>query len=239
MIVCGANTSLTELRNVELEVPKKAGGFWKGVKHSTLVECILGDLIGRGWKVLDMKFALSKDKADLAAGFELEIPDLPDLPGQRYSLGMLTSNALRRPIKLTSGTRIMCCNNGMCTGDILLNQRHTKKMDLAAGLESAIGEFHERCGEIPALVEGYRNRELVANEADHILMELGRAGTMSWAKVGVVDEQFRNPPYEDHGTGTSWTMLNAFTEVVKQYNPLRQMDMITEFRQQLPIATAV
>jgi len=238
--VLGKNITLEELHAVELKRPDFAGQRWQGFQHGELVDIIVDEINSRKWKVNEMKFTLSEDQADLAGAFDISIPALPSIPGQEYSLGFLTSNAQRRALKMVVGTKVLCCTNGMATGEIVLNLKHTHTNEdiLCDAIGGAASRYLEKAREIPAMIERLRQRELPQAQASDLLMQAGHAKLLPWARIGKVDEEFRHPTFAEHGKNTSWSLLNAFTYVVKEQNPLSQMDRMNRFREMLPLADA-
>lgn len=236
--VYGANITLEQLHEVEVKRPEFAGDRWCGFQHGELVDIIVDEIRSRSWKVNDMKFSLSQDQADLAGAFDISIPNLPQIPGQEYSLGFLTSNMQRTALKMVVGTTVRCCTNGMATGEIVLNLKHTNTNTdaLCDEIGGAATRYFEKAREIPLLVERMRERTLNVAEASDLLMQAGHAKLMPWARIGQVDSEFRNPTFGEHGKGTSWALLNAFTYIVKAQNPMGQMDRMNRFRELLPLA---
>jgi len=238
--VYGENITLEQLHKVEVQRPSFAGRRWHGFQHGELVDIITDEIRSRGWKIAEMKFSLSEDEADLAGAFQLTIPKLEAIPGQDYSLGFLTSNAQRRALKMVVGTQVTCCTNGMATGEIILNLKHTNTNEevLCDEIGNAAGRYLSKASEIPVLVNRLKERELPRAEASDLLLQAGHAKMLPWARIGKVDEEYRNPTFAEHGADTSWALLNAFTYVVKEQNPMGQMDRMNRFRELLPLATA-
>ena len=136
--VCNTNARLDEVQQVEVKRPESAGRVWQGISHRKLTETLMEDMLGRGWVINSMAFNLSKDKADLAGAFDITLPNLDAPKGQMFSLGFLTSNAMRKPLKFVVGTRVFVCNNGMATGEIILSHKHTFRFDLEFKVDSEL-----------------------------------------------------------------------------------------------------
>lgn len=228
--------TIETVRQIELVTPRGAGRVWQGIPHGELCDTISDEVRSRGWKVTDAQFHVSKDQADMAAAFALSIPDIDAPEGQTFSLGLLTSNAMRRTLKIVVGTNVRVCNNGMATGEVVLRAKHTTGFDLIGNVEHAITAYEEKIRAIPALVAKMRETELPPDSAEHILMEAGRAGMMPWSRIGKVDEEYRHPTFAEHGKGTAWALMQAFTYIVKDNPPQFQMDQMNAFRRLLPIA---
>jgi len=236
--VYGIPTSLDELRRIPLVRPEKAGCRWKGVQHGEAVDAIIDETSTRGWSIGDMKFSLNKDNTELAGGMDLVIPEIDPPDGQRFSLGILTSNARTRAMRLYVGTMISICNNGMATGEMILTRKHERTFNFVEELEPALDSYFLAAKQIPLMVERLKETKIGPSEAEHILMEAGRRKLMPWAHIGLVDKEFRLPRHADHGSGTSWALLQSFTEIVKRSPPRMQMDAMNSFRDMLPLAVA-
>jgi hypothetical protein len=236
--VIGADITLEQLHQVEVKEPANVGGRWQGFQHGQLVCIIMDEIRARGWKINDMQFAMSKDEADLAGAFALSIPKIESIAGQDYSLGFLTSNAQRRALKMVVGTRVACCCNGMVTGEIILNLKHTRTNEafLIDEISNASARYLNKAQEIPLMINRMRERELGKEEASELLLEAGRLKLLPWARIGCVDQEYRHPTFGEHGKNNSWALLNAFTHIVKEQNPLNQMDRMNRFRELLPLA---
>jgi len=234
--VYGANTSLADLNRIPLQRPAKAGAYWQGIPHGALASALVDEIGTRGWVIKGQRFAVSKDKADLAGAFTLDIKGLDAPEGQELSLGFLTSNMMRRSLLLVVGTNVVVCNNGMATGEIVMQRKHTHGFQLFGEIEAALDQYVAKARGINEVVEDLRNNKLRPAQADEILMEAGRNRLMPWSRIGAVDKEYRNPTFAEHGRDTSWALLNAFTHTVKRNPPIEQMNQMNRFRALLPNA---
>jgi len=234
-MICNANTTLEKVRQIPLVRPNHAKSFWQGIPHGMLIDAVEDECRTRNWTIEKSQFSLSVDGADLAGAFQLRVNDVTLPVGQALELGFLTSNMMRRKLKLVVGTRVFVCNNGMVSGDVVLCNKHTSGFDLFSALEGAMDTYHAKALELPGKIEALQQRELAPVEVEHLLVESGRQGIMPWSRIGQVDEEYRHPTFGDHAVPTSWGLLNAFTHIVKKCPTLTQMDQINEFRALLPV----
>ena len=232
--VFGANTTLEDLQRIPLERPPKAGAYWEGVPHGALVNTLSDEIRSRGWNITDQKFSLSKDKGDLVGAFGLEIKGVDAPEGQTLSLGFTTSNMMRMSLKLLVGTQVTVCLNGMATGEIVMQRKHTHGFNMFQEIESSLDQYIPRAQKINHIVKSFQECEISDKVTDRILMEAGRSRLMPWSRIGAVDKEYRKPTFAEHGKGTSWALLNAFTHTVKRNPPLQQMDQMNKFRELLP-----
>lgn len=230
----GMKLDRERLHEIPLVRPKGAGPVWQGIQHGALVDAIHDQALFMGWKITNEVFSVNKTGTNLAAAFGLEIPGLEPPKDMEFSMGVLTSNNMERTLKLVVGTNVFVCHNGCATGQVVLNKKHTRRFDLAEGLEEAFIDYRDQAANVKTVVAGLQRTPLTRPTAENILCEAGRQGIMCWSRIGDVDAEYHNPRFSDHGVGTSWAMLNAFTWVVKRDPPLEQMTKINAFRALLP-----
>lgn len=241
--VLGQRTTLDQVRSVRLLTPTRAKRTWKGIHHGYLIDTLFSEFRKRGWFYPEHKLALSKDGADLAAAFDLHIPGVKVPKGQSLSLGLLTSNAMRRALKLVVGTTVTVCCNGMVTGEILVNKRHTIGVDIQDELSKALDLYVEKASKIEAMVNALQRRELDEGHVAKILIDAAyrpgigkdvRGTILPWSNIPKVLDEYNNPRFKEFKPRTSWSLLNAFSWVVKNDPPLWQMSRIDRFRAMLP-----
>lgn len=238
--VYGDKIDIDKLRLVELIRPPKAGSVWKGIQHGEFADLIVETANGMGWEISDMQFSLSNDEADMVAAFELDkLPDLETPAGLKFAMGVVTSNARRVATRLFAGARVAICSNGLATGEVVMEKKHAKGLDLASELKESFSEYARTVARTGWVVQQMKERKLTSQEVEHIIMEAGRRKLMPWARLGFVDHEYRVPRFDEIGTGTSWALMNAYTWVVKRHPPLRQMTAMNEFRKLLPLAEIV
>jgi hypothetical protein len=240
--VYGANATIAQLQDIPLNRPSKAGARWKGVQHGDMVNALVTEFHKREWEVLSSQFALDGPKedktADMVGAFDLRLPNMDAPEGQEFSLGIMTSNGMRRATKYFVGTKVMVCNNGCSVGEIILHRKHTLNFNLEDAIRPALNEYVIAASKAKDLVAQLRHRDLGQAESDHLLLEAGRRQMLPWSRIGAVDAEYRNPQHSEHGANTSWALLNAFTEVVKRSPVHAQMPAMDKFRDILPLAIA-
>lgn len=241
--VFGRGVTLEELANIDPVRPKNAGSRWRPIHHHDLALAVRDEVVGRGWDVVEEKYTTARDGADMAGALGIRpkggdgLALLP--PGMTLGLGFIHSNARRRALTLTVGSTVTCCTNGMCTGTLLLRRPHDGTVSLYDEVEQALDRYAEASHQITATVRGLQEAELSPAQASLALMEAGHRKLVGWAAIGRVHSEYRNPTFAEHGTGTSWALLNAFTYAARRnIHPVRQMETYNQFRELLPCAMA-
>ncbi len=225
--VYGANClTLQDLYKITLTRPKEAGNLWKGISHGDVIDSICDEVKLRGWKTGEMKFSVSKDKADFAGAIELDIPRHQAPQGTSFAIGILHSNARKMSLRLMVGATVAVCRNGLTSGTIVLRKKHTMRTDFSNEIEFAIDRYTDKIGGVSKIVKKMRQRELKPFELENILIEAGRRSVVPWSRLSAVDEELRHPEHEIYEEGTVWTLYNAFTFVIQRSPPLSQLIQI-------------
>tara|TARA_R110002020_G_scaffold115383_1_gene265294 strand:- start:2258 stop:3016 length:759 start_codon:yes stop_codon:yes gene_type:complete len=235
--VYDANTKLEDLHHIPLRRPEKAGLRWQGIPHGALAKSLIAAIEKRGWEVKDTKFSVSPNETEMAGALDLKINDVKLPEGMSLSLGILTSNAMKRSLIMVAGANVACCLNGMATGQIVMRRKHTIGFNLENEIQDSLDNYRQQVSWTNQVVADLRETELPQGRADRVLMEAGRQRLMPWSRIGKVDKEYRNPTFAEHGKGTSWALLQAFTYHVKKNSPLTQMTSMNRFRGLLPVRT--
>lgn len=230
--VIGKKLTIEEVRAIRPVTPPAAGLRWAPIRHGHLVDTIMAEVELRGWHITDARFGLGRDGADLAGAFLLgNVAGVVVPAGAELSLGFINSNSRRYALHLTVGANIMCCTNGLCTGNILINRVHDHTVSLADELRVAMDEYVPAATRLRGMVAGLRGRVLAHGEASEFLLEAGRRRLLGWTAIGRVDAEYRHPHFAEHGLGTAWALLNAFTYIGRNHiHPTKQMATYDTFR---------
>lgn len=224
--------TLAALRRIKLVRPKKARSYWQGIPHAQLVDAIMKKCKERGWEVANCRFTTSKSGSELAGVFDVVIKDLKAPKGIQFQLGLLTSNNLRRALRLVAGAQVMVCHNGMTRGEIVLRHRLTKEFDLDGSLEQGLTDYQASIKELGGEIESMKAHTFNDDDVAHLLLGAAKMGIVPWSRLGKVVKEFEVPSY-DYGClrSSAWSLMNAFTVVIKENPPLNQMQHIEQVRQ--------
>lgn len=238
--VIGSGTTFEDLKAIEPVVPKDAGKRWRAIRHDDLVTSIRDEVLRRGWTIEKELFSTANNGADMVGALQLgrvmtsdnvavEVPSGLDL-----ALGFVHSNDRRKALRLMAGANIACCTNGLATGAIIMNRAHDHTVNLEAEVRLAVDKYITEAGGVTDVVKVLRNMELVKGQASEILMQAGRRSLVGWAAIGRVDQEFRNPTFAEHGKGTGWALMNAFSYAARpNIAPRYQMETYDEFRRMI------
>jgi hypothetical protein len=142
----------------------------------------------------------------------------------------MADNSQRRAVRLFTGGSVTICNNGLATGEQVLMRKHTKNFDIAGAVSEAFDGYVEKSQKLADLVAHLQETPITYSQAGKALSAANSSKIMGAALLFEVSQEFMNPRHPEHGTGTAWGLLNAFTEIVKKTTPVRQLERINEFR---------
>lgn len=234
--VYGHGATLNEVNDAIPATPTGAGSRWQSVRHGDLIKSLKGCIKKNGWTIGSQKYALTQEGAVMAGAFTLKgVQNVDPGRGLELALGFINCNNRRYALKLTVGAEVTVCNNGLCTGDIILTHRHDQTLDLGVSVRDALLDYAVAARQISGTVLALKSHTVSNGDASDALIEMARRRLIGWATVGRVDKEYRHPSFPEHGTGTSWALLNAFTFAARtNINPTRQMETYNIFRSLLP-----
>ena len=226
-----ANTSFSQLKQVELKTPERAGSVWKGIPHYDLVATMRRQLRKRKISVNNMKFSLSKGGSNCVGAFDLDVPDIETPEGITHSIGFLNYNDMRKPLELVSGATVKICHNGLVIGTQILRKKHTSHFPLSTAIDGAITQYLTEITDLGSVVQSMKDKTVSTNKACRLMMDAGKLGLIPWTRIKDVHQEFTEPSHTEHGKGTAWTLMNAFTAISKQSPAHRQMYEMNQIRE--------
>jgi len=213
---------------VDVIRPDAAGRRWKGVSHRDFADEIVKDLGKRDVGITSDRWATLQKGQMLIGSLDVVLPDITDIPGQKFSLGVTHANDMSRSMWITVGTKVMVCDNGVVTGEYVLRRKHTTGMNLGFEIRNALGRAVNQFRNTRAVVDGLRDKRMGVAEVDHNFVEVGRRGILSWSQVGKAVKEYENPSHPEFNEfkGRAWGVYQAVNHIVKARSPLSQMQSL-------------
>lgn len=230
--ICGNGKTREELRNIMLPV-RPDSPRWVGIQHGELADTLECQLNARQIGVKKETWATSADGSTLVGGLNIEFPsymNIPTIEGMDYSIGVRHSNDSKHAMSFMVGAQIFICTNGIATGELVLNRKHTSGVDLSQVLADGLSTYVRKSRELSSTIWNMKARNLSRTDADNLLMQAGRAKLLPWSGIGKVDKEYRSPTFADHDRKSAWGLYNAFTYIAQDISPVRQMGAINGFR---------
>lgn len=222
--------TINDLKTLETADPARAGRQWKSVPHYEACLAVKKAVEDRGWKFGQPRIILNTGYKEMAASFYVRMPGMVAPAGQEFSIGIINSNTRHKRLRIVAGTTVLVCTNGMVVGDVKIARKHTLGLSLQDEVNTAIEEYRKIIITVPETIARLQDYAVSDTEADHILMAAGRERMIAFSRLGDIFNEFKHPRHAEHSTGTAWSLLNAFTQVVQRQPAVEQMDAIRDFR---------
>lgn len=210
----GRLASLEEVCNVTTPRPS---GIWRPIPHEMVVQRITEELQSTSLQVVHQEFGLSHDDARMFGIMELRNGSNRD----DFALiaGIRNSHDKSFPIGLACGSRVFVCDNLAFSGEVVIRRKHTTNVmrDLPSLLNRAVYKLTELRQHQASRIDAYKLRQICQAEAHDILIRGMRAGVVAASKLPKVLAEWDEPKHEDFRERTLWSLFNAFTEVMKDY----------------------
>lgn len=139
--------------------------------------------------------------------------------GYQLVIGLRNSHDQSYQASLALGSRVFVCDNLAFSGDVCIARKHTKNIyrDLPGLLTGAVNKIVGERLSMEQRIEAYKGFNLDDLHAHDIIVRAIDNGVISPPKVAGVLNEWRNPSHEQFEPRTGWSLFNAFTEVMKDY----------------------
>jgi hypothetical protein len=216
-------SSNTKIGRAELaQVPTPAStATHRPIPHLDIVETLVETLSFRQIGVVHEEYAVSPDGMkmfgvlDLATGFE----------GCRFSIGIRNSHDKSFRLAITTGLRVLVCENMAFTGDFTpVLAKHSKNFSLQDSLAIGVDRMQRNFEPMRRQAEQWREQQLSTATAKLIIYRAFIEGDLDAPKhlAGVVHDLYFQPKYEEFQPRTMWSLSNAFTSAFKELDPIPQ-----------------
>ena len=149
----------------------------------------------------------------------IELVGIDRNDGVKLMMGIRNSLDKRFGAQAAFGDQVMVCANLQFFGNYMLGRKHTTyiERDMPEIIEGTFERIPELVQIQDQRIDAYQNSQLSVRNADHLVMNMLRAGAVNTARVEKVINEWDNPSYE-HGDRSVWRMHNAATQALKGVN---------------------
>lgn len=217
-----AHVDCNKVTRAELEtIPTPMGtDTFKPVSHIELVTSLQAILDSKGITIVKEQFAVRADGSRLFGTFDLSLED----GNTCASMGFRTANDRTMKISIVAGLRVFVCDNLCLSGDsVILNRKHTSRLDLLPELMGAVARYQERFTLLQAQVNDLRSLALTDNEAKALIHDAFVQEVMPIRYLPDVSREYFQPKHPEFEPRTAWSLSNSFTEVAKDMALNRRM----------------
>ncbi len=187
---------------------------WFPVKHSVVLDRVSETLTAAGFGIESMQLSLARDDARFFGTLTLKNRLNNDAC---LAVGIRNSTDKSFPIGLVCGSRVFVCDNLAFSSEIVIARRHTKfgADRFNEAVSNAVLGLHEYQVSAQQRIAQLQNWELSLLEADSLLLKSFETGIISSRMLPAVIAAWRNPDHIEFQPRTGWSLLNAYTGVLK------------------------
>jgi uncharacterized protein DUF932 len=189
------------------------------VPHAQFVETLIQTLGFRRLEVLHDQYAVTPDGMRM---FGILMLDL-ERNGVRVSIGIRNAHDKSMSLGITTGYRVVVCDNLAFHGDFqTLTRKHSKNLVLDDVLAVAVDRMQRHFDPMLRRVDAWRGYELPDAAAKLVIYHAFIEGDLDVAKhlARTVHTNYFEPQHDEFKPRTMWSLSNAFTSAFKELDPV-------------------
>ena len=213
-----------ELQDIE---PPPPSGRWYPTAHSRVLDVSVHALQRSGFSIRETQLAVSPDNHKFFGTLQL---DSELCPGVNLAVGIRNSTDKSFPIGFCCGEHVFVCDNLCFSSTIEVSRRHTKggESSFITGVESAVMGLHGFQIFEAKQIQGFRGAVLEPDRADAIMLRAWRKEIVGTRLLPKLIDEWEKPSHEEFEERTAWSLLNCYTEVMKDRQHQRPYDAAAE-----------
>lgn len=209
---CGAHpVTFDELSLIPAPPPTDT---WFPLAHGHVLNCVTETLDKAGFRIHRMKLAVTEDRARFFGTLDLasQITD-----GVALAVGIRNSTDKSLPIGFCCGSRCFVCDNLAFSADVIVNRKHTRFGDMRfnEGIARAVQGLEQYRLTAAHAIERLQGVELSEDRANSLILQAYEQGIIGARLLPELISEWRHPVTPEFRDRTAWSLLNAFTEVLK------------------------
>lgn len=198
---------------VSVEAPESTE-TWFPVKHSVVLDAVEETLGNAGFIVEHSWLSLSKGNHRFFGVLHLQTL-LAE--GVHLSVGVRNSTDKCFPLGFVAGSRVFTCDNLSFSSEIEVAKRHTVNGErrYREGITHAVSSLEQFQTAEATRIAQMRERLLSEDEANSFMLRSFESGMVGARLLPRLIHAWRNPSHEEFRPRTAFSLLNAYTDVVK------------------------
>ena len=207
-------------RNEVALVPTpEASESWKPVPHIDVIEAVSEVVQAHKWQIMDENFGLARDGQKMFGVMRINKSNSSDWS---RCIGLRNSHDKSFAVGLSAGISVTVCSNLAFGGTTVIKRRHTSRIELTELVDVAMTELENEFLMLETVCEDLKIIYLKNDdEARSRIVRAAELGVINSSDIIPVWNEFKNPRHPEFAEPTRYSLLNAFTETIKKYTPLR------------------
>ena len=196
-----------------VEVPS-ATSTWFPIGHGEVLDTVIQNLNQIGFEVKRQQLALSSQGDRFFGTLDLTAPIAE---GVSLAVGVRNSIDKSFPMGLCAGERVFVCDNLAFGSTIAIKHKHTRfgAQRFSYRVSQSVSGL-EQYREIAAQrIERFQTTELTEDKANSLILQAFEQRVVNSRLLPAVIHEYREPQHAQFQARTVWSLLNCFTEVLK------------------------
>ena len=209
---CGA--SLVTKGDLELMPAPASTETWYPIRHIDVLDSVEETIESARFQIKACHFSVSKQNKRFFGVLDLK-SDLAD--GVSLSVGIRNSNDKTFPIGFCIGNRTFVCDNLAFSSEVVISKRHTRfgADRFREGIANAVGQLSSYQRLEAKRIEHLQQQTLSNERAESLLLRAWEEKLIGTRKLRPILDEWRNPSFEEFKPRTGWSLLSAYTHIVK------------------------
>lgn len=214
---------------------------WHPIPHAEVVRAVHIGAKVNGLEILSPEYCLSADGANMFATYSIHHPTHP---GSLMQLGVRNSIDKSMAIGITTGTKVIVCDNMMFSGEFITFRKHTSGLELEELYSMAIQAVNTAAVKMHTLLEWQESLKQIPLNDGHmkvLTFDAMTRGALTPSKINefrnsLNDEQRLNGEtlYSWHGAGTRVCRGNSLSTIARKTSLLN--DVADDYCQLMEVA---
>jgi len=194
---------------------------WRPVPHIDVIEAVTEVIKAHSWDIADERFGLASEGQKMFGVMEITRSSSPQW---HRCIGIRNSHDKSLAVGLSAGIVVLVCSNLAFGGTRLINRKHTSRIDLNELIDRAVASLEDDFLTTETRCEDLKDEYMKDDdEARSCIVRAAELGVINSSDILPVYREYKEPSHEEFREPTRWSLLNAFTEIVKKY-PTQRMD---------------
>lgn len=188
---------------------------WYPLPHHHVLDSARETLTSSGYCISNETHALSKGGLRYFCVMDLTAPIGES---EKLTVGIRNAHDKSFSIGFCVGVRTLVCSNLAFSADIVLAKKHTRFGDsrYRDGIVGAVQKLANFADVQQARIADMKGSFVSKEEAESLILRAGEEKIIGWQTVPKVLAEYRQPSHEEHHDLTRYSLLQAFTQVMKE-----------------------
>lgn len=204
-----------EIATADRAIPQ-ATSSWVPIPHVAVIDTVKGSLQDAGYFVEKESFGLSGDGAKFFGTLTLT---RSLASGVALAVGIRSSFDKSLPMGFCAGSRVFVCDNLAFASDLMVKRKHTVNgaRNFDRGIFHSVAKLTGFQHDETRRIEQMQNVKIDDRNAESLILRASvDKGIVPLANVKHVLREWREPAHVEFSDRSVWSLLNAFTEVMKE-----------------------